>query len=1116
MNTHRRLLVSSVAMALAATGSLMAQVTTGTLTGKVTNASGAPVKGALVVLQSPALFQARTLTTDARGEYRALLLPVGNYVIRVSAPDMLGKTASDVRVGIGSNQSMDFALKTAEKVSAASVDVVASGAQESVTAAQTAVNFSAEQLLQLPASRSFTGAMTLAPGITGTDAAAAIRGSQAGQIVFRIDGLDVRDNSNTGAGNQVKGAAGSLYEPLPDSIEDIQVVLSALNARNGRAQGGQVNIATRSGSNTFEGSVRAYMTRNSWRSNNPGAGSDANNHGAAAEDFSRYTDVTVSGPIIKDRLWFYAGTRFQPGKSTVSALGVDGIATDGSGRRVKDIVKAPLTTWGTWANVDNVLFDGPSDKSYNVTNVFRNLGELYSAETKFNKYEGKLTGMVNDNNVVTFTYMSQKSTVGGSADEGLDTWITADRSLIGDATDEIKGYTLNWNSILADNWTVETRYSKVVHDAGAFSGGPGALPMLGYWSTRQRGQAANDPNVIRFNQVTGGNWTTPGWLGLYNTTVLGPFNGGHTAAGPEPRKDENHSFSLNVKTFQQAAGQHEIDFGFDIFKTVNGLGRGVFGNGKANFTSWVANPAGDILVPVYYTANGAPLVDPKLLADGTLYHWGRTPAPGFETYYTKGSKADNKANAFWINDTWTINNQWNLMLGLRSNKMAMYATDGREIMSSSITEPRFQVKFNPDGAGKEVFSFSFARFASILSDGFTTGVRGQEYEQLAILSWAGLHDAQGNLVQPAINNLGGGTDNGMYGVRWISTKDLANPKNWGSASFWRDSSQSYDATGLKVPYTDELQLGYARNFEGGRFSVNAVQRTYKQNLVQWVRDYSPTAGTDTTFLALVKNPADPTQAGYQQRQYWRSSEKSDTYRGLEVSWQQQLSERASFGGSWTWSQTTGADPLDYYNYASLRTSQLNGAQQEAAVADGYVSRDQVLRAYYTYVKPVGKGNVSASILGTYVQSPVGNDLYGYTNYKVNPYATSINGYNLMDGGNSARSIYGSTRINTAYRNYAMGRGSLKTGFDTYSFDLRLQGQVPVGLGKTMLTGYVQINNVLNHIRQTSFVDASNSFGEQQTVQGRVLLDPRSWGALNDAGAYTGARSVAEFSIGLKF
>ncbi len=1117
MITHRRMLSTSIAMALAASTSLVAQVTTGTLAGRVTQRDGKPVQGARVILESPALFQPKTLTTDARGEYRALLLPVGNYTLKLSAPDLLGKTATDIRVGIGSNQTLDFVLQPVDKVASATVEVVSStGLQESVSADKVSVNFSAEQLLQLPTSRSFTGAMTLAPGITGSDAAAMIRGSQAGQIVFRIDGLDVRDNSNTGAGNQVKGAAGSLYEPLPDSIEDIQVVLSALNARNGRAQGGQVNIATRSGSNTFEGTVRAYMTRNSWRANNPGAGSDATNHGAAAEDFSRYTDVTASGPILKDRLWFYVGARIQPGRSSVSALGVDGIALDGSGRHVKDIVKAPLTTWGTWANVDNVLFDGPADKTYTVSNVFKNLGDLYTASTKFNKYEGKLTGMVNDNNTLTFAYMTQKSTVGGSATEGLDTWITADRSLIGDAIDEIKGYTLNWNSILSDNWTLEARYSKVTHDAGAYSGGPGALPVLGYWSTRQRGQAPNDPAVLRFNQITGGNWTTPGWLGLNNSTVLGPFNGGHTAAGPAPRTDQNHSFSVNVKTFLQAMGQHEVDLGFEIFKTVNGLGRGVYGNGKANFATWVANPNGDILVPVYYTVNDAPIVAPNLLNDGTLYHWGRSPVPGFETFYTKGTQADNKANAFWLNDIWTLNAYVTILGGLRHNTMAMYATDGREIMKSSVTEPRFQVKWNPDGAGKEVLSFSFARFASILSDGFTTGVRGQEYEQLAILSWAGLHDAQGNLVQPAINNLGGGTDNGMYGVRWVTTKDLANPKNWGKASFWRDSAQSYDTSGLKVPYTDELQLGYQRNYEGGRFSLNLVQRTYRNNLVQWARDYSPTGGTDTRFLALVKNPGNPAEAKWSQRQYWLSTDKDDTYRGVEVSWMQQLTERASFGGCYTWSQVTGMDPLDYHNYRSLRESQLNATQQAAALADGYVSRDQVLRLFTTYVKPVGRGNVSASLLASYITSPVGNDLYGYTNYQVNPYASTINGYGFMDGGNSARSIYGSTRINTAYRTYAMGRGELKTGLDTYAFDLRLQGQVPIGVGKVMLTGYVQINNVFNHIRNTAFLDASNTFGEQQAVQGRVLLNPRSWGALNDASAFTGARNVGEFSIGLKF
>ncbi|WLT32361.1 carboxypeptidase-like regulatory domain-containing protein [Geothrix sp. PMB-07] len=109
MNTRQALMLPAVAAMLASGTSLVAQVTTGSLSGKVTQ-GGKPVARARLAFESPALFQPRIVQTDAKGEYRAMLLPVGNYTIKVSAEGMLGKTASNVRVGLGSNLTMDFPL----------------------------------------------------------------------------------------------------------------------------------------------------------------------------------------------------------------------------------------------------------------------------------------------------------------------------------------------------------------------------------------------------------------------------------------------------------------------------------------------------------------------------------------------------------------------------------------------------------------------------------------------------------------------------------------------------------------------------------------------------------------------------------------------------------------------------------------------------------------------------------------------------------------------------------------------------------------------------------------------------------------------------------------------
>ena len=283
---------------------------------------------------------------------------MGNYTTKVSAEGHLGRTVTDFRVGVGTNLTLDVELKLIASVGA-TVEVVSSGTQESKTEDKVSVNFSAEQLLQLPTGRSFEGALALAPGVSGNGTSTSIRGGSAGgfsQVLYRIDGIDVGDTV-TGQPDAMRTNA-QLYQPLPDSIEDVQVVLSALNARNGRTQGGQVNVVTRSGSNDFSASIRNTISRPSWTTDlakGPVEGDLSQSENHAVEGFSRFTDITFSGPIIKDRLWFYVGTRLQPGSASTNTLGWNGHVDGNDSLGVADVAKYPLHSFGHFAAADDVI-----------------------------------------------------------------------------------------------------------------------------------------------------------------------------------------------------------------------------------------------------------------------------------------------------------------------------------------------------------------------------------------------------------------------------------------------------------------------------------------------------------------------------------------------------------------------------------------------------------------------------------------------------------------------------------------------------------------------------------------------------------------------------------------
>jgi hypothetical protein len=101
----------SLLFLLLAPAAITAQVTTGALTVTVLDDAGNPLPGAKIVLESPALFQPRTMTTDANGVARFVLLPVGNYNGTFSAAGFLPRKAMDVRIGVGSNLSLPVSLR---------------------------------------------------------------------------------------------------------------------------------------------------------------------------------------------------------------------------------------------------------------------------------------------------------------------------------------------------------------------------------------------------------------------------------------------------------------------------------------------------------------------------------------------------------------------------------------------------------------------------------------------------------------------------------------------------------------------------------------------------------------------------------------------------------------------------------------------------------------------------------------------------------------------------------------------------------------------------------------------------------------------------------------------
>lgn len=293
--------------------------TTGGIRGQVLNKDGEPLPGATVVISNASLGVQQGAMTDAKGEFRVVpLAPGKGYSVRVQFPGMSTITQSDVEVTPGRITVVPFTLRPDKEMQekirvVGTTDVVD---QDSTT---TETTISSEFIDALPIlGRNYQDALTLAPGVTDIDGDGNpnIHGARDTDVNTLVDGVSTVDPVDGTVGQQL----------AINSIQEIEVKTSGASAEFGRAQGGFVTVVTKSGGNDFEGSFRL-----DWRGNTldgDGAGiDDPKLHGGLGELGLRdltFNDVlpalTVSGPIRKDKAWYFLTAEYRQEQDPINAL----------------------------------------------------------------------------------------------------------------------------------------------------------------------------------------------------------------------------------------------------------------------------------------------------------------------------------------------------------------------------------------------------------------------------------------------------------------------------------------------------------------------------------------------------------------------------------------------------------------------------------------------------------------------------------------------------------------------------------------------------------------------------------------------------------------------------
>jgi hypothetical protein len=299
-----------------------AQTTTGTVTGTVTDTTGAVVPNAAVVVEDVDTGVKTTTTTNGAGAYTVRFLPIGKYKVTISATGFASQKYDTFAVEI--NETVKINPKLAVASTSTSVEVNETAPILDTTDGVISTTFTNNEIQNFPLEgRNFQSVALYTPGVVQTDPTGmtgsnatersttsnnliSVNGNRGQANYYTLDGVDINEPQN----NQIS------YNPAPDSLQEIKVISGNAPAIYGNANGGEIVSVLKSGTNSFHGSAYAYLQNNKLNAN-----SWQNKYRGQA--INRYTQTifggTFGGPVRipglyngRDKLFFfgdYEGTR---------------------------------------------------------------------------------------------------------------------------------------------------------------------------------------------------------------------------------------------------------------------------------------------------------------------------------------------------------------------------------------------------------------------------------------------------------------------------------------------------------------------------------------------------------------------------------------------------------------------------------------------------------------------------------------------------------------------------------------------------------------------------------------------------------------------------------------
>ncbi len=780
---------------------LVAQETVGTVTGSVVSKAGQPVAAAQLYISSPVILGGRRLQSDGSGGFRIPLLPPGEYSLTVSKDGFVSSKAA-FRITAGQVFRQDFVLRPMETATQV-VEVVAIAAQVDKTQTTTSTAFSGETLNTLPVSLTSQGALSLSPGISGSSDRPAFRGGIMGSAQFYVNGISVRD------GNQRYGRQTPYV--INDLTEDIQVVLSPLNAKFGNTSSGHTNLTTKQGTNEFKGSIRIDLDRGSWDtvnapnlirrfvpSSTPGSGITPGSN-LDSDDLTKDYQVTLTGPIIPDHLTFSFGRQWSPtSMSTVT------FPNQLSADRYSYVNRLQGTS-STGAVGQGYTWNQLNSQTPRQTQRQDNLDVVNQV---------KLFWLLGQDHQIVFNYSHNKygpnldyssSGRAGTADK-MEEGQSMSQSSIRVMRD------INYRGVFG-NGVLDFQIGQT-RKAIAFSSGPLDPVVPRFWASTARSIANNYSNSTQY--------TTEG-----------------DTSSPSENIRQNNQVKLN---YNLMTAKHNLDMGYERFQEVYDSDSGWGPNSRAFFTPGLRPNASNSNGREYQVYNffGSPFASPTFNLYNTLVINGSSYVPEMRLWKSGGG-ADGRAidtvDSIYGNDQWTISDNWSVMTGLRLDRWKGSARYG-EFYRSQAFSPRFEVKYDLEGNNRHLFSLSYAFLRGTTGNGVLRNTYGQ--------------NGRGNQVWRYFWNAGG------VDPYFVNQADFQNPNNYKLYMITDSDVGRNVISNLRPEVTKQLELGYKRVFDkGGNFRMSAVYSSVHDTLKrvgydEIVQGADPSNGQATRVTSNMK------------------------------------------------------------------------------------------------------------------------------------------------------------------------------------------------------------------------------------------------------------------------